>query len=93
VIWVRKGIDGTYFPIFAGRPTVGHFYVQIQGTPEAAFQSIRGAIHAADPTLPVTYFRTVNEQVSRSLSTERMLASVSGGFGTLALLLSLVCTA
>src|SRR5262249_23722386 len=33
---------------------------------------------------------TLDEQVSRSLNTERMLAALSGSFGTLALLLSLV---
>jgi ABC-type antimicrobial peptide transport system permease subunit len=35
-------------------------------------------------------FRTLNEQVNRSLNTERMLATLLSGFGTLALLLSLV---
>jgi ABC-type antimicrobial peptide transport system permease subunit len=40
--------------------------------------------------LPITNFRTLDEQVSRSLNTERMLATLSGSFGTLALLLSLV---
>jgi ABC-type antimicrobial peptide transport system permease subunit len=34
--------------------------------------------------------RTLDEQISRSLATERMLAVLSGSFGTLALLLSLV---
>jgi predicted permease len=87
---LRDESEQAYFPIFAGRPTTGHFYVRVRGTPEAAFQSIRDAIHAADPSLPITYFSTVDEQVNRSLSTERMLAAVSGGFGTLALLLSLV---
>jgi ABC-type antimicrobial peptide transport system permease subunit len=32
----------------------------------------------------------VDEQIKRSLNTERMLATVSGGFGALALSLSLV---
>jgi ABC-type antimicrobial peptide transport system permease subunit len=40
--------------------------------------------------MPITYFRTLEEQVNRSLNTERMLATLSGGFGMLALLLSLV---
>src|SRR5438046_7423455 len=62
----------------------------VQGTPEAAFQSIRMILRNADPTLPVTYFRTLDEQVNRSLNTERMLAALSGSFGALALLLSLV---
>src|SRR6266576_6527655 len=68
----------------------GNFYVRIQGSREAAFQSIRTILRNADPTLPITYFRTLDEQVSRSLNTERMLATLSGSFGTLALLLSLV---
>ena len=64
--------------------------MRVRGTPEAAFQSIRTIIHNADPALPITYFRTLEEQVNRSLNTERMLAALSGSFGTLALLLSLV---
>ena len=51
---------------------------------------MRTVIHDADPALPITYFRTLQEQVNRSLNTERMLATLSGAFGTLVLLLSLV---
>ncbi|MES1257450.1 MAG: FtsX-like permease family protein, partial [Acidobacteriota bacterium] len=43
-----------------------------------------------DPALPITYLRTLEEQVGRSLNTEHMLATLSVAFGTLALLLSLV---
>jgi ABC-type antimicrobial peptide transport system permease subunit len=35
-------------------------------------------------------FRTLDEQVGRSLNTEHMLATLSGSFGTIALLLSMV---
>ena len=70
--------------------SAGNFYVRIQGSSEAALQSIRTIVHNEDPTLPISYFRTLDEQVSRSLSTERMLATLSSSFGTLALLLSLV---
>jgi ABC-type antimicrobial peptide transport system permease subunit len=68
----------------------GHFYVKVRGTPDQAAQSIRSIVHDADPALPITAFRTVNEQVNRSLNTERILATLSGAFGALALLLSLV---
>ena len=44
----------------------------------------------ADPQLPILGFRTVDEQVNRSLNTERMLATLSGSFGALALVLSLI---
>lgn len=68
----------------------GNFYVKVRGTPEQAFQSIRTIVHNADPALPIANFRTLDEQVNRSLNAERMLATLSGAFGTLALLLSLV---
>lgn len=87
---LREASEQAFFPSIEGRDTGSHFYVRVRGTPAAAFQSIRTAIHAADPALPIAYFRTLDEQVSRSLSTERMVATVSGGFGGIALLLSLV---
>jgi predicted permease len=87
---IREQSEQVYFPRVRGEYTSGHFYVRAQGNPEAVFQSIRMALHDVDPALPVVYLRTVNEQVSRSLSTERLLAAISTGFGTLALLLSVV---
>jgi predicted permease len=87
---LREESEQAYFPISARDGAEGIFYVRVRGTPEAAFQSIRAAVHHADPALPINYFRTLQEQVDRSLNTERMLATLSGGFGTLALLLSLV---
>lgn len=87
---LREEWEQAYFPMVSGESFGGNFYVRVQGPPEAAFQSIRTILRNADPTLPITYFRTLDEQVSRSLNTERMLAVLSGSFGTLALLLSLV---
>jgi predicted permease len=88
---LREEWEQAYFPIGSdGFYEGANFYVRVQGTSEAAFQSIRTIIRKADPTLSPTYFRTLDEQVSRALSTERMLATLSGGFGTLALLLSLI---
>jgi predicted permease len=83
---VREEWEQAYFPSYEG----ANFYVRVQGTSEAGFQSIRTILRNADPTLPIAYFRTLDEQVSRSLNTERMLATLSGSFGMLALLLSLV---
>jgi predicted permease len=85
---VREEWEQAYFPIV--NPEGGNFYVRVQGSSEAAFQSIRGILRNADPALPMTYFRTLDEQVRRSLSTERMLAALSASFGALALLLALV---
>jgi predicted permease len=89
---VREEWEQAYFPIGSreGFYEGANFYVRVQGTSEAGFQSIRTTLRNADPTLPINYLRTLDEQVSRSLNTERMLAALSGSFGTLALLLSLV---
>jgi putative ABC transport system permease protein len=87
---VREEWEQAYFPGNQGFYEGANFYVRVQGTSEVGFQSIRAILRNADPTLPIAYLRTLDEQVSRSLNTERMLATLSGSFGTLALLLSLV---
>jgi putative ABC transport system permease protein len=86
---VREQWEQAYYPIgteFSG----SNFYVRFRGTPESAFRSIRAILRKADPALPITYFRTLDQQIDRSLNTEHMLAALSSSFGTLALLLSLV---
>ena len=86
---VREQWEQAYFPI--GTELSGsNFYLRFRGTPESAFRSIRAILRNTDPTLPISYFRTLDEQINRSLNKERMLAALSSSFGTLALLLSLV---
>ncbi|HYO80966.1 MAG TPA: ABC transporter permease, partial [Bryobacteraceae bacterium] len=87
---LRGDSEQAFFPILEGAATGRNFYVRVRGTRDSAMQSVRTAIQRVDPQLPITYFRTLDDQVKRSLSTERMLATVSAGFGTLALLLSLI---
>ena len=85
---VREEWEQAYFPL--NSPQGGTFYVRFQGTNDAAFRSIQTILRNADPTLPISFVRTLDEQVSRSLSTERMLAALTACFGGLALLLALV---
>jgi predicted permease len=87
---LREESEQVYFPFFEGEAATGAFYVRVRGTAESSFQSLRAIVRSIDPTLPITDFRTVDEQVDRSLNTEHMLAMLSSSFGTLALLLSLV---
>jgi hypothetical protein len=85
---IRERWEQAYFPI--GAEYFGSiFYVKFRGTPESAFTAMRAILRNADPALPAT-FRTLDEQIGRSLNTERMLAALSTGFGALALMLSLV---
>lgn len=87
---LRGTLEQAYFPFFAGDGTRGTFYVKVRGTPATAFEQLRSALRRVNSGLPLTNFRTVNEQVDRSLTTEHMLATLSSGFGIVALSLSLV---
>src|SRR5262249_30701456 len=86
----RDNSAQAFFPIFEGEDAGATFYIKVHGTPEQAIPSIRGIVREADPRLPILWFRTLNDQVDRSLNTERLLAALSGSFGALALLLSLI---
>ena len=88
---LREEREQAFFPISGQNEDFGAaFYVKLRGTPDQAFQAIRQVLRKADPQLPILGFRTVGEQVTRSLNAERMLAVLSSSFGALALLLSLI---
>jgi predicted permease len=87
---LRDNSEQAFFPMFEGDDAGATFYIKVRGAPEQAIPSIRRIVRQADPRLPIFWFRTLDEQVNRSLSTERLLAALSGSFGALALLLSLI---
>jgi len=63
-------------------------YVRTTRPPEESFAAIRQLIHGMDSALPVFDMRTLDEQVDRSLSIERLVASLSTVFGALATFLA-----
>jgi predicted permease len=87
---LRDNSEQVFFPLFEHDDTGATFYIKVRGAPEQAIPSIRRLVRQDDPRLPILWFRTLDDQVNRSLNTERMLAALSGSFGALALLLSLV---
>ncbi len=87
---IREETEQAYLAFFEGTGDGGAFYLRTRGTPESAFASVRAAVGRIDRTLPLLSLRTLDEQVERSLTTERILATLSTGFGALALLLSVV---
>jgi predicted permease len=87
---LRDDSEQAFFPIFEGEDAGATFYIKVRGAPEQAIPSIRRIVRQADPRLPILWFRTLDDQVNRSLTTERLLAALSGSFGALALLLSLI---
>jgi len=66
------------------------YYVRASGKPEAMVASARNAVRNLDPNLPVVGVRTLDEQVVRNLSTERLVASLSTCFGALATLIAVI---
>lgn len=87
---LREETEQAFFPFWEAPVSGGVFYLSVRGKPESAFASVRRAVEQRDPALPLVSLRTVEAQISRSLTTERMLATLSGGFGVTALLLSIV---
>ncbi len=87
---LRDDSEQAFFPIFEGENAGATFYLKIRRVSEQIILSIRRVVRQADPQLPVLWFRTLDDQVNRSLNTERLLAAPSAGFGALALMLSLI---
>ena len=65
-------------------------YLRTRGNPENVFGAVRQTVSEVDASVPVFGMRTLEQQVDKSLVTERMLATLSTAFGCLATLLAAV---
>jgi predicted permease len=65
-------------------------YVRTTLDPTQMFAAIRRTVQGMDSSLPVFDLRTMNEQIDRSLVTERMIAMLSAVFGIIATVLATV---
>ncbi len=65
-------------------------YVRTARDPEQVFSSVRRVVNNLDPNLPVFGMKTLEKQMDESLVTERLVATLSTGFGFLATLLAAV---
>ena len=65
-------------------------YVRTARDPENAFRSIRDVMREIDPNLPLVGMKTLEQQLSESLITERMIATLSTVFGSLATVLAII---
>ena len=70
--------------------TGGTFLVRTSLPASEAVPAIRRAVAAIDPDLPLMNVRTLDEQIADSLRQERLVATLTAGFGLLALLLASV---
>jgi predicted permease len=65
-------------------------YVRTERPPDQIMSEIRQLIHGMDANLPIYDMRTLSQQVDRSLSIERLVASLSAVFGALATFLAAI---
>ena len=59
-------------------------YVRTERAPDQAFRQVRALVREMEPNLPVTNMKTLDQQVSESLVTERLVATLAAVFGALA---------
>jgi predicted permease len=65
-------------------------YLRTTMDPNQLFSAVRAKVRELDSNVPIYGMRTTDEQISNSLSTERLIASLSAVFGFLATLLATI---
>ena len=66
------------------------YHIRARTAPEAIIPALRRVVRAADPALPLVNVRTQQDQIDANLMDERLLVSLTAGFGLLALVLASV---
>lgn len=90
---IKERIRPRFYPnVFHPIGTLGDitFLIASPADPAPLALSVRRAVHHIDAALPILSIRTLNEQIDRSLVTQRLIAELSAFFGALALLLAAV---
>jgi putative ABC transport system permease protein len=85
---IAPKIPQIYWPGAQGSWLQTTLLVRSEGDPAALLPSVRAAVHAIDPELPVFAVRTMNEAIAASIVTQRSSATLISGFSILALFLA-----
>lgn len=82
----------THFDLYQQQPNAGGmtYAIRTPMKPEAIVPSLRAAIQKIDRDLPLIDVRTQQQQIDATTQQERIFASLSSGFGLLALALACV---
>jgi predicted permease len=83
--------EQAFEPYLAEQYTSGMtVYIRTTLAADQLFSAVRAKVREKDPGVPIYGMRTTEEQISNSLSTERLIASLSAVFGFLATLLATI---
>ncbi len=72
------------------RPWGIHYEVRTVGDPLALVPSVRQAVRALDPNLPISNVKTQTAQIAEALTDERLFAQLSSFFGGIATMLAFI---
>jgi predicted permease len=72
---------GDYLPYSQNQRYLNDIEVRYTGDPSAVASSIRYAIHDVDRALPISEIMTLDEQVAKSVTNQRLVARLSSFFG------------
>jgi predicted permease len=89
---VRKEAEPTYYKPYWQNEGLEEatFAVRTSLAGETLLPSLRTAVQQIDPNLPLLDVRTQDEQIAANLRQERLFATLTSGFGVLALMLACV---
>jgi predicted permease len=82
--------DIDYIPYTQRHQYLGDFEVRYSGGLAPISAAVQQAIHSVDRNLPITGVTTLDEQVARSITNQRLVAQLSTFFGLLAVFLSAI---
>ena len=82
--------DIDYIPYTQRHQYLGDFEVRYTGGLAPISAAVQQAIHSIDRSLPITGVTTLDEQVARSITNQRLVAQLSTFFGLLAVFLSAI---
>ncbi len=86
----REGVHRQAFVPFdeVDSPSSVAFYVRTSADPTSMFTSLRRTVSQLDAAMPVYQMKTLERQLDDTLTTERLIATLSAAFGILATLLA-----
>jgi predicted permease len=88
---LRKDIPEQVFEPYLANTVAGMtIYLRTTMDPNQLFTAVRAKVRELDSGVPIYAMRTTEEQLSNSLSAERLIASLSAVFGFLATLLATI---
>jgi predicted lysophospholipase L1 biosynthesis ABC-type transport system permease subunit len=79
-----------YVPTWRGDASSRALCLRAAGDPAPVMAAVRRAVTTIDPGVPLLRARTIEQQVDADIVVERFIATLSGTFGLLALLLAVV---